>query len=404
MTCMHISLFRFLLRQKMEFKPYDELMQDVQEHLKFLKEIYEVSPELHQDHVMQNAIRRYETIWLPLVARNAQYALVPPQDVAWVWHVHMLCPSAYTSDCKALVGSIPDHTFTGDHELSRRLWSSATTEPWSVMYNIISPYCSQISTKLKYDIRGASRRQRSFYYNVSLPHFSNPTFLQKALGRYKKFIKLKRDNRHLFIVPVYDIDLLWHTHQLRPLHYTRDMKAFLGFILDHDDSTTDRSPGSKLSEATAATERVWTNTYPGEPYFANGTLYRGPDPKGVLYKMTKEQEECVFDHTNQVNLISVSVTGLSEKYKVTGKVSSKYKYKDKVLSKSKLPGSRMGPHALWEDQELFRVMLLPDLLPSIVTLKLQRNDGTWGIIGKSISKIQIQVNYSVCLWNLQYIP
>ena len=170
----------------MEFKPYGELLQDVQEHLKFLKEI---SPELHQDHVIQNAIRRYETIWLPLVARNAQYALVPPQDVAWVWHVHMLCPSAYASDCTALVGSIPDHAFTGDHELSRRLWSSATTEPWSVTYNTISPHCSQIPTKLKYDIRGASHRQQSFYYNVSLPHFSNPTFLQKALERYKKFIQ-----------------------------------------------------------------------------------------------------------------------------------------------------------------------------------------------------------------------
>ena len=373
--------------QSMEFQPYAEFLQDVQEHLKFLKEINEVSLELHQDHVIQNAIRRYETIWLPLVARNLHYTLVPPQDVAWVWHVHMLCPSAYTSDCKALVGNIPDHAFTGDQGLSQRLWSSTTTEPWSVMYNTISPYCSQISTKLKYDIIEASHRQKSFYYNVSLPHFTNPTFLQKALERYKKFVQLKRDNRHLFIVPLYDIDLLWHTHQLRPLHYTRDMNAILGFILYHDDSTTDRSPGSKLSEATAATQRLWTTAYPSEPYLANGTCYRGPDPKGTLYKMTKEEEEYVFDHAYQVNLISWYVTGLNGEYKVSGKVSSEN-------HKSKNVGSRTGSNVVWEDLELFKVTVFPEDA-TIVTLKLQRIDGAWGIMGKTISKIYIEVNKTV---------
>ena len=367
----------------MEFKPYDEILQDVREHLKFLKE---VSPELHQDHVIQHAIHRYETIWLPLIVKNYQNALVPPQDVAWVWHVHMLCPSAYASDCKALVGSIPDHAFTGDHELSRRLWSSATTEPWSIKYNTISPHCNQITTKLKYDIKGASHRQKSFYYNVSLPHFTNPTFLQKALERYKKFIKLKRDNRHLFIVPVYDIDLLWHTHQLRPLHYTRDMEAFLGFILDHDDSTTDRSPGSKLSEATAATERVWTKAYPGEPYFANGTLYRGPDPKWSLYEMTKEEEECVFYHVYRVKLISLSVTGLNDEHKVEGKVLTKFKHS----YKSQNIGSRAGPHAVWEDQISFSVIVYPRETPT-VTLNLQITGDTWGFMWKSRSEIKVNI-------------
>ena len=103
--------------------------------------------------------------------------------------------------------------------------------------------------------------------------------------------------------------------------------------------------------------------------------------------MAKEEEEYVFDHAYHVNLISLRVTGLNEKYKVSGKVSS-------VNHKSKNVGSRTGSHAVWEDPELFKVTVSPVHAP-VVTLKLQRIDGAWGIMGKTISKIKIQVNITV---------
>ena len=48
------------------------------------------------------ALRRYETIWLPLLAKTSQLpdsrTLVPPPDVAWVWIVHLLAPEHYHED------------------------------------------------------------------------------------------------------------------------------------------------------------------------------------------------------------------------------------------------------------------------------------------------------------------
>ena len=51
----------------------------------------------------------------------------------------------------------------------------------------------------------------------------------------------------LFAVPMYDIDLLWHTHQLSPLSYQHDTIELLGSVLNHDDQDQDRGPNSKLS-------------------------------------------------------------------------------------------------------------------------------------------------------------
>jgi Glycine-rich domain-containing protein-like len=49
--------------------------------------------------VLANAVRRYETCWLPLVAAHAatraRSVIAPPLDVAWVWLLHALDPVNY---------------------------------------------------------------------------------------------------------------------------------------------------------------------------------------------------------------------------------------------------------------------------------------------------------------------
>jgi hypothetical protein len=51
--------------------------------------------------VVANAVRRYETCWLPLVAAHAatraRSVLAPPLDVAWVWLLHALDPVNYAA-------------------------------------------------------------------------------------------------------------------------------------------------------------------------------------------------------------------------------------------------------------------------------------------------------------------
>ena len=46
-----------------------------------------------------NTFRRYEMLWLPLVAANFKRSkeLAAPLDIAWVWHVHMLAPESYAA-------------------------------------------------------------------------------------------------------------------------------------------------------------------------------------------------------------------------------------------------------------------------------------------------------------------
>ncbi len=50
---------------------------------------------------------------------------------------------------------------------------------------------------------------------VSLPHYRTTKFLVRALQRYQMFLRLKKLYPEEFLVPCYDIDLIWHTHQVR---------------------------------------------------------------------------------------------------------------------------------------------------------------------------------------------
>jgi hypothetical protein len=71
-------------------------------------------------------------------------------------------------------------------------------------------------------------------------------YLRAAEQRYKGFLQLFRmTDSKFFLVPTYDIDLIWHAHQLNPIAYSDDMTRILGKVLNHDDSDSDRTPGFK---------------------------------------------------------------------------------------------------------------------------------------------------------------
>ena len=55
------------------------------------------------------------------------------------------------------------------------------------------------------------------HFQVSLPHYTTRTFLRTAITRYAKFLSLKLKNPDQFLVPCYDIDLVWHSHQVKQL-------------------------------------------------------------------------------------------------------------------------------------------------------------------------------------------
>ena len=49
--------------------------------------------------------------------------------------------------------------------------------------------------------------------------------------RYKMYLALKKSHPDKFLVPCYDIDLVWHTHQVHPALYYGDTMGLLGFVL-----------------------------------------------------------------------------------------------------------------------------------------------------------------------------
>jgi hypothetical protein len=70
------------------------------------------------------------------------------------------------------------------------------------------------------------QRQGGFLRHVLRACYSERPFLERALDRYLRFLLLWRDTPGLVVVPMYDIDLMWHAHMAHSGLYRRDMQAF----------------------------------------------------------------------------------------------------------------------------------------------------------------------------------
>ena len=209
----------------------------------------------------------------------------------------MLSPRAYSKDCVAIVNVVINHTLRSKQDYqralikSRELWERhwGGEEPFYLKLDL--PYdkraASAFDTKITYNIIDAASRQKAFYYQVSLPHYRDWKYLDVGMLRYKKFLYLKQQLSEEFIVPCYDIDLIWHTHQLNPWAYRKDMITYIGNLFNHDDNVTDRSEGSKLYNADMMTRYHWKRVF-NEGFSMFGAMYRGPPPDGVLYQITPD--------------------------------------------------------------------------------------------------------------------
>jgi hypothetical protein len=53
----------------------------------------------------------------------------------------------------------------------------------------------------------------------------------QALHRYCKFLHLANVRKDLMVVPMYDIDLLWHTHlSMNPSAYPEQCRSAIGWV------------------------------------------------------------------------------------------------------------------------------------------------------------------------------
>ena len=261
--------------------------------LHFLKLVDKI-PGLKTSSCLARSVYRYEKYWLPLAAEYPNECLSAPVDIEWVWHCHMLSPRAYGKDCTAVVNAIVNHClkelgeYTKAMDRSKALWEQryGDEEPFYEHFDLLfdEQRLSQFQSKISYNIVEAAMRQKDFLYQVSLPHYKDKKYLQGALLRYKKFLFMKQQLPGEFIVPCYDIDLIWHTHQLHPIEYRADTVKYLGQLFNHDDTTTDRSEGSKLNRADKKTRQHWKNIFK-ESFSRFGAMYRGKPPEGILHEI-----------------------------------------------------------------------------------------------------------------------
>ena len=163
-------------------------------------------------------------------------------------------------------------------------------------------------SRIQYDIKSACQRQRVFYYQVSLPHYGDKTFLREALKRYKHLLLFKQKNQDAFLVPCYDFDLIWHAHQVNPLVYRHDTFKLLGTVLNHNDSVNDRQPGSKLFSSELSTRDIWKAA--GISFEVNGAMFRGEPPIGNVMNPDLAEYSSMVSLLYTVDLLGVEFEGL----------------------------------------------------------------------------------------------
>ena len=302
----------------------------------------------YNEEFLKVSVRRYEKYWLPLLAtlsdsnvEDLKYA--PPLDVHWVWHVHMLAPVQYRMDCMAVVGDrVLNHALQSldvimsNSEMTRVAWKrrypnvpfdftdlktykEGDTPSAGPDEEKQPPGAEGFRSKITYDIVNAAMRQGAFYYQVSLPHYKDREFMADGIVRYKMFLALKKENKDKFIVPCYDIDLAWHTHQVHPALYYQDTMEILGFVLKHDDSVNDRSEGSKLNMSDEVTRKLWHQKFQ-VPFPRPGSMFRGNPPHGKLAQLSKSYQAGLLAPKE----MSVELEGISLKVppRVKTKISS----------------------------------------------------------------------------------
>ena len=245
----------------------------------------------------------------------------------------MLSPVSYKRDLERVFGRVLNHSPKSKglddltHAMWNKMWPDEPFEPNE--FSLDTTYKSQFD----YDIISAVQRQKLFFYQVSLPHFKDLTFLQEGLQRYKMYLYLKSLYPEEFLVPCYDMDIFWHTHQVNPVEYEEQTRAIVGHHLPHDDSVNDRAPGSKLCNSEENTINKWRITFNCD-FKRNGAMFRGDPPKGKLWTIPNEFDKTfVTGATYLMDLNHPEVEWILEnsnsvqKYTTKGELTLKTQYK-----------------------------------------------------------------------------
>ena len=294
-----------------------DLVHASKQHVAHLQGLYQLgvvtSPPLLQSLI------RYEYFWLPLVAAHSEKEeptpLIPPPDIAWLWHCHRLAPNHYESYSRSmyagqLIEAIPPFAFQAiqdDQDFTQHAWKLGYPNDPFFLEVPEGDAANQAPTTYmigSHDLVASTKSQSTFLWQVSGYHFQDDAFLEDAVQRYDQFLHVT--DHALPLVPTFQIDLMWHTHMLLSTdRYNQDCINIRGALFHHDDSITDRTPGSALDQAFDATIQLWEDTYE-VPYHVDGGMYRGEPP--ASYWAVDWQPACAIEQA-ETSLVTCGPNG-----------------------------------------------------------------------------------------------
>jgi len=310
-----------------------DLPLQAKQHILFLRNLHKHGITINNDRSnYQESFRRYSDLWLPFVHKHGctsdgmECALIPPADIAWMWHCHRLAPYRYArfvsqkfvlarnDDSPSFQVLDASHPFVfqlENNDTNETMLSTATNsqehadiavrtrELFLEMYPNESFFLKSNSNNAQgarstaaagvvqmnntqlagFDVVESCIRQSTFLWQVSGPRFNTSEFLEEGVSNYAKFVKLMDEkSKPQYLVPTYQIDLMWHTHMLSSIaKYHEDNMRINGCTLEHDDSLNDRTEGGKLDTSFQATRKLWDRIY-GVEYNVPGGMYRGEPP------------------------------------------------------------------------------------------------------------------------------
>ncbi|GFP79169.1 hypothetical protein PHJA_000060400 [Phtheirospermum japonicum] len=260
-----------------------DLVAAARKNLEFLRHVSDSHWLRHKSTILE-AIRRYDQLWMPLIAELTAESkppmILPPLDVEWVWFCHTLNPGNYRDYCESRFSKLIGKAgiFDGENEeyalkRCRDIWESKLqSEPFENEADTKSEQ-RQYSSSISENLLDQVSKQRDLYTRFSEPYYSEMVYLVAARQRYRGFIYMVRRfaGECSSLVPPSDVLLMWLTHQSYPTVYAADVKDLEGGV-EKIAGLWDTVKEQEIRE----TKMLWETTF-DQPYEkAGGAAIVGP--------------------------------------------------------------------------------------------------------------------------------
>ncbi|KAG9041381.1 hypothetical protein FS837_012335 [Tulasnella sp. UAMH 9824] len=204
--------------------------EDVKAHLELLRAFHDIRATSTDDDTWQrrvtNSVVKFQT-WARQVQPIENPSIPVDMDILMVWHTYLLNPVKYQHDVAQLYPALLQLEFA---DVVARLARGSLTPPAGSKPGEAAALSKLPVTAELSDLEAAVKRQASFIDKVARLGWGEKAtdeFLINCIHRYGCFLDLMKTGAVHSLVPTLDIDLAWHTHQLKGSRYWLDSELHI---------------------------------------------------------------------------------------------------------------------------------------------------------------------------------